>query len=106
MSSHSEGLAPDQPEWRGIAPSARKRGTVTALVACTAAILPLAACSSSGNGPLQTVVTRTCQQVTAALSDGPDPGADPVGYAEAQILPLRQIRTSDPTLKAAISRLA
>src|ERR1700689_691148 len=106
MSSHSDGLAPDQPEWRGTAHPARKRGTVTALVACTAAILPLAACSSAGTAPSQAVVTRTCQQVTAALSDGPDPGEDPVGYAEAQILPLRQIRTSDPTLKAAVSMLA
>jgi len=40
------------------------------------------------------------------LSDGPDPGADPVGYAEAQILPLRQISSADPALRAAISMLA
>ena len=40
------------------------------------------------------------------LSDGPDPGADPVGYAFAQILPLRQIHTSDSALQAAIDDLA
>ena len=40
------------------------------------------------------------------LSDGPDPDADPVGYAEAQILPLGQIRTADAPLRAAIGRLA
>ena len=107
MSTDSEALAPRQPESRGFTRSARQRGTVTALVACTAAILPLAACGSSGNAPSsQAVVTATCQQVTAVLSDGPDPGSDPVGYAEAQILPLRQIHTSDPALKAAITRLA
>lgn len=39
------------------------------------------------------------------LSDGPDPGADPVGYAEAQILPLRQVHTSDGQLRAAINGL-
>jgi hypothetical protein len=44
--------------------------------------------------------------VSAVLSDGPDPGADPVGYAFAQILPLRQIHTSDRTLHAAIDDLA
>ena len=40
------------------------------------------------------------------MIDGPDPGADPVGYAEAQILPLRQIGTANPALRAAISQLA
>jgi hypothetical protein len=44
--------------------------------------------------------------VSAVLSDGPDPGADPVGYAFAQILPLRQIQTSDSALHAAIDELA
>jgi hypothetical protein len=44
--------------------------------------------------------------VSAVLSDGPDPGADPVGYAFAQILPLRQIKTSDQTLRNAIDNLA
>jgi hypothetical protein len=106
MSTDSETLAPRQPESRGTARPARPRGTMTALVACTAAILPLAACGSSGSGPAQAVLARTCQQVTAVLSDGPDPGSDPVGYAEAQILPLRQIHTSDPTLRVAITKLA
>jgi hypothetical protein len=49
---------------------------------------------------------QTCQQVDAVLSDGPDPGADPIGYAEAQILPLQQIHASDQTLGTAISTLA
>jgi hypothetical protein len=44
--------------------------------------------------------------VSAVLTDGPDPGADPIGYAEAQILPLRQVRTSDATLSKAIGGLA
>jgi hypothetical protein len=51
-------------------------------------------------------VHAACSQVSAVLSDGPDPDADPVGYAEAQILPLGQIRTSDTQLRAAIGRLA
>jgi hypothetical protein len=44
--------------------------------------------------------------VSAVLADGPDPGADPVGYAQAQILPLRQIHTADATLSKAITGLA
>jgi hypothetical protein len=44
--------------------------------------------------------------VSAVLSDGPDPGADPVGYAFAQVLPLRQLHTSDSSLQTAIDDLA
>ena len=54
----------------------------------------------------QTTAQQACQQVSAVLSDGPDPGADPVGYAEAQILPLRQIHTPDATIGKAIGALA
>ena len=41
------------------------------------------------------------------LTDGPDPDADPVGYALAQVGPLRQIKpTSDQPLQTAIDQLA
>jgi hypothetical protein len=40
------------------------------------------------------------------LSDGPDPDADPVGYAEAQVKPLHSISTSDAALRTAITALA
>ena len=40
------------------------------------------------------------------LADGPDPGADPVGYAQAQVLPLRQLTISDATLHQAVLTLA
>lgn len=39
------------------------------------------------------------------LSDGPDPGADPVGYAEAQVLPLRQLKIAEPALREAVQKL-
>jgi hypothetical protein len=68
----------------------------------------LAACgSSSGSAQASNQATQgTCQAVGAVLSDGPDPDADPVGYAFAQILPLRQIHTSDQALRTAIDNLA
>ena len=74
----------------------------------------LGACSSaaSSSGPAAgatastTAVRTACTQVSAVLSDGPDPDSDPVGYAEAQILPLGQIHTSDAQLRAAIGKLA
>ena len=40
------------------------------------------------------------------LSDGPDPGADPVGYAEAQVIPLHQLKLSDTKLRDAVDNLA
>jgi len=70
----------------------------------------VSACSSPAATGMSTAslisVQAGCQQVAAVLSDGPDPGADPVGYAEAQILPLRQLQTPDKALQAAISDLA
>jgi hypothetical protein len=66
-------------------------------------------CGSSTGSSVTTVpsaIADTGRNVSAVLSDGPDPGADPVGYAEAQILPLRQVRTSEPKLQTAIDGLA
>jgi hypothetical protein len=63
--------------------------------------------SSSSSSPATSgALASACSTVSAVLSDGPDPGADPVGYAEAQILPLRQIHTSDKALQTAIDSLA
>jgi hypothetical protein len=71
-------------------------------------VLLLSACGSSAHTTAQTsaAVKNTCQQVSAVLSDGPDPDADPVGYAEAQILPLHQIRTQDKSLRSAVDSLS
>jgi hypothetical protein len=66
----------------------------------------VSACGSSTPHASAPATASTCQQVSAVLSDGPDPDADPVGYAEAQILPLRQITAPNQTLHAAITQLA
>jgi hypothetical protein len=69
----------------------------------------LGGCGSSANSGAETASSAspaTCQMVSAVLSDGPDPGADPVGYAEAQIIQLRQIHTTDRRLQLAVDRLA
>ena len=80
-----------------------RRGGALAFCALAAGAGLLSACGSP-QSPAS--VTSVCRQVSAVLSDGPDPGADPVGYAEAQVLPLRQIHTSDKDLKGAIDDLA
>jgi hypothetical protein len=93
----------------------RRMSRAVALQALIAlAILLVSACSSSSSTAASGVsgasaaaaLNSACSQVSAVLTDGPDPGADPVGYAEAQILPLRQIQTSDATLAKAITSLA
>lgn len=74
-------------------------------------VLLVCACSSSASSAAKgsasnAVAEHTCQQVSAALSDGPDPAADPVGYAEAQVLPLRRINAPDQPLRTVIGQLA
>jgi hypothetical protein len=73
--------------------------------------LVVAACGSSAGARTPpssktASIAAACQQVAAALADGPDPGADPVGYALAQIKPLRAIQPSDESLRSAILGLA
>jgi hypothetical protein len=68
----------------------------------------LTACGSSGPAQASGTTPRTtCQSVSAVLSNGPDPGVDPVGYALAQVHPLRSIKkSSDTALQHAIDTLA
>ena len=78
------------------------------LTSLALAVPLLAACSSgsSGGGSSQAQApTAFCQKVLAVLSDGPDPDADPVGYALSQIAPLGQIHTSDHALAQQLSDL-
>jgi hypothetical protein len=61
---------------------------------------------NAGATTSKTSVKHTCQMVAAILADGPDPDVDPVGYALAQVHPLRGITTSDEPLKKSIDRLS
>jgi hypothetical protein len=68
----------------------------------------LAACSSSpsgGSSGQAQAPAAFCQKVMGVLADGPDPEADPVGYALAQIAPLGQVHTSDQSLAQRLSSL-
>jgi hypothetical protein len=89
----------------------RRRGLRAAGLGIGLAALALpmvAACTSSSGHPSaqRATLSATCTALGAALSDGPDPTADPVGYAEAQIKPLRALHTPDQALAAAIRDLA
>ena len=48
-----------------------------------------------GSGSRAAAPQSLCQQLNAVFSDGPDPDADPVGYALSQIKPLQAIHSSD-----------
>lgn len=69
-------------------------------------LVVLLTCGSASARASASVARSSCQQASALLSDGPDPDADPVGYAEAQILPLRHIVVANPALRGAITQLA
>jgi hypothetical protein len=68
-------------------------------------VLLLAACGSSKASSSAQTGGQACKRIEAVLSDGPDPEADPVGHAQAQILPLREIHTTDGKLASAIGSL-
>jgi hypothetical protein len=68
----------------------------------------LTACGSSAPAPKAAAISatqQTCDQISGALADGPDPGSDLVGYAEAQIGPLSQVHPASARLSAAVARL-
>ena len=84
-----------------------------ALLAGTALLaMALAGCSSASSSQaaapaaLGSAVHQDCTAVGDVLSDGPDPGADSAGYAQAQVLPLRQLTISDAALHRDVLTLA
>ncbi len=90
----------------------RTAARLTGRAALVLVVLLVCACSSSAPSTAKAAAgnaaatENTCQQVSAVLGDGPDPGADPVGYAEAQVIPLRRINVPDQALRTVISQLA
>lgn len=72
----------------------------------------LAACGSSSSSTasntaiLGSTLQQDCTSISDVLSDGPDPDADSVGYAEAQVLPLRQLTIGNAALHRDVLALA
>ena len=67
---------------------------------------PASASSSHGASTAKATAQATCEQIGAVLSDGPDPDADPVGYAQAQVRPLRHVSVAGAPLRTAVGQLA
>jgi hypothetical protein len=72
------------------------------VAACGGSGSPTRAAAGSSGGAAS---SSACARLLAILSDGPDPGADPVGYAESQILPLTQLHIANPALSSSVQRL-
>jgi hypothetical protein len=93
---------PPRPAW----PAAR---FLAVLGLSALAATAVAACSpssaASATALYGTALHQQCTAVADVLSDGPDPDADPVGYAQAQVLPLRQLTISDTALSKAVTAL-
>jgi hypothetical protein len=81
-------------------------GTAAAFLALAVAACGSSSSQSSSTVSLGTAVQQDCTSVVDVLADGPDPDADPVGYAQAQVLPLRQLTISDAALHSAVMSLA
>jgi hypothetical protein len=73
----------------------RVRRRQLALASVAVAVPLWAACGGGGSAAAAKAPTALCQKLLAVFSDGPDPDADPVGYALSQELPLSQIHSSD-----------
>jgi hypothetical protein len=89
-------------------PPLHTRAKALGLLASSGLIaLALSACGSSSPASSSSLSARQqgCTAVSDVLADGPDPDADSVGYAEAQVLPLAQLNLADPTLAHAVRRL-
>jgi hypothetical protein len=86
-------------------------GGTLAAVTTAFLVIAVAGCGSSSStaaasAVLGTTVQQDCTAVGDVLSDGPDPDADSVGYAQAQVLPLRQLKIGDATLRRDVLSLA
>jgi hypothetical protein len=92
--------------------SPTRQALIRASAGTAAALLALAvtACgsssSSSSTAVLGSATQQACTAISDVLADGPDPDADPVGYAQAQVMPLRQLTISDAALHSAVLSLA
>jgi len=84
--------------------------TPIALAACSSGPSATSGSGSGAGGGATAAVAKApaafCEQLTGVLADGPDPDADPVGYALSQIMPLQGLHTSDSSAMATVSSLA
>jgi hypothetical protein len=74
--------------------------TLLTLIAVLTCALALSACGSPS------ALQSACNKVSAVLADGPNPHADPIGYAEAQMGPLLLVHAPTKALRSALEDLS
>jgi hypothetical protein len=95
---------PLRPAARSLALLALSALAGATVAACSSS--PAASNAASSVAVYGTALQQQCTSVADVLSDGPDPDADSSGYAQAQVLPLRQLDISDAPLRKAVIALA
>jgi hypothetical protein len=101
---------PHKPRAFAVGSAGRWPQPIRALVLPASGLLALWAVTACGSSPhsganVGSKITQDCTAVSDVLSDGPDPDADSVGYAQAQVLPLRQLKISAANLRTAVNNL-
>jgi hypothetical protein len=87
------------------APLRAKCGIALASVAVAAPLWSVTAARPAGAATHSTAPAALCRKLNGIFSNGPDPDADPVGYALAQIKPLGAVHTSDHAISAVLTKL-
>jgi hypothetical protein len=87
----------------------RKIRLASVATSLVVAVPLLTACGASSNGGGGAATAKApaalCSKILAVLSDGPDPDADPVGYALSQVDPLGDIHSSDHAVQTTLTTL-
>jgi hypothetical protein len=83
----------------------RPRHIALASVIVAAPLWAATSGASAGTLHVAKAPASVCAKLNAVFSDGPDPDADPVGYALSQIKPLGEVHTSDHAVHAALTKL-
>ncbi len=74
--------------------------------ACSSSAHTTAKASAASASSAKATAQAACEQIGAVLSDGPDPDTDPVGYAQAQVIPLRHVTVASQALRTVVGQLA
>jgi hypothetical protein len=86
-------------------PLRAKCGLALASVAEAAPLWSVCVAKPAGATSHSTAPAALCKKLHGIFSDGPDPDADPVGYALSQIKPLSAVHTSDHAASTVLTKL-
>jgi len=83
----------------------RPRHVALASVIVAAPLWAATSAASAATLHVAKAPASVCETLNGIFSNGPDPDADPVGYALSQIKPLGQVHTSDDAVHSDLTKL-